>query len=102
MIASGSAPILDTKFEGIEHCISSDDIFSMEKLPKSMVVVGGGYIGVEMSQIMHAFGVETTLLVRDLLLQRVDQEIVDLLIENMKKSGLNLQFKIELNKVMKD
>ena len=33
------------------------DIFSMEELPKSLIVLGGGYIGIEISQIMQAFGV---------------------------------------------
>lgn len=103
VIAAGSAPIIPHKlFSGVEHCISSDGIFAMETLPKSMLVVGGGYIGVEMSQIMHAFGVKTTLLVKDMLLGRVDQEIVDLLVENMQKSGLNLKFKAQVAKVDKD
>ena len=44
----------------------------MEKLPKSMIVIGGGYIGVEMSNIMQSFGVKTTLLVKEVLLSRVD------------------------------
>jgi glutathione reductase (NADPH) len=103
LIASGSAPsISPTLFPGVEHCISSDGIFAMDTLPKSMIVVGGGYIGVEMSQIMHAFGVHTTLLVKDFLLGRVDQEIVDLLVENMKKSGLGLRFSVQITKVEKN
>jgi pyruvate/2-oxoglutarate dehydrogenase complex dihydrolipoamide dehydrogenase (E3) component len=44
----------------------------MEKLPKSIVIIGGGYIGTEMAGIMGSFGVKTTLLVRDMLLARVD------------------------------
>jgi len=52
----------------------------MEELPKSMVVLGGGYIGVEMAQIMHAFGVKTTLLVRNKLLAgHCDQELIPVL-----------------------
>jgi len=48
MISSGSSPSTPS-FPGSEHCWSSDDIFTMERLPKSMVVIGGGYIGVEMA-----------------------------------------------------
>lgn len=48
VIASGSEPV-HLNFPGSEHCWSSDDIFSMEELPKSMAVIGGGYIGIEMS-----------------------------------------------------
>jgi glutathione reductase (NADPH) len=48
LIASGSYP-RDPPFEGGEHCWSSDDIFTMETLPKSMIVLGGGYIAIEMA-----------------------------------------------------
>lgn len=37
-----------------------------------MVVIGGGYIAIEMAQIMNAFGVKITLLVRDIVLRHVD------------------------------
>ena len=63
----------------------------MEQLPKSIVIIGGGYIGTEMAGIMASFGVKTTLLVRDMLLARVDQEIVDVLIENMKKHKIDVR-----------
>lgn len=88
VIASGSAP--NTKvFKGNEHCWSSDDIFTMEEVPKSMIVLGGGYIGVEMAQIMHALGCKTTLLARSTLLRGYcDQELIPILTENMAKLGM--------------
>lgn len=46
LIASESMPEPGS-FEGAEHCINSDDFFAMTKLPKSMVVIGGGYVGIE-------------------------------------------------------
>ena len=89
MIASGSLPTVPA-FPGGEHCWSSDDIFSMEELPKSVIVLGGGYIGVEMSQIMQALGVQTTLVVRSQLLRgHVDQDLIPILMENMKKLHLD-------------
>ena len=48
MIASGSVP-QSPPFPGGEHCWTSDDIFSIEELPKSIIVLGAGYIGVEMA-----------------------------------------------------
>lgn len=102
MIASGSKSIVPRSFEGAELCMTSDDVFAMEKLPKSIVVIGGGYIGTEMVNIMQAFGVKSTLIVRDVLLGRVDQEIVDLLIENMKKLGVDVRMKTSTSKVTKD
>ena len=79
MIASGSTPS-KPNFPGAEHCWSSDDIFTMEELPKSMIVIGGGYIGIEMSQIMQALGTKVTLVVRSQMLRgHVDQELVPVL-----------------------
>ena len=55
MIASGSEPRRGG-FEGAELCDSSDEIFTMEELPESTVVLGGGYIACEMAQMMQAMG----------------------------------------------
>ena len=52
--------------------MNSDDIFAMEELPESMIVLGGGYIGVELAQIMQALGVSTTVLARGAMLRAVD------------------------------
>ena len=52
--------------------MNSDDMFTLEKLPESMVVLGGGYIAVEMAQIMAAMGVKTTLIARNKMLTLVD------------------------------
>lgn len=48
LIASGSYPRTPA-FEGGELCMTSDDIFTLGELPKTMVVLGGGYIAVEMA-----------------------------------------------------
>jgi glutathione reductase (NADPH) len=48
LIASGSYPEKNG-FEGAEHCMTSDDFFDMEELPQSIVVIGGGYIGIEIA-----------------------------------------------------
>lgn len=63
VVASGAtAP--SGNFKGAEHCITSDGVFAMDKLPKSISILGAGYIGVEMAGIMASFGVETTLVAR--------------------------------------
>ena len=60
--------------------MNSDDIFSMEKLPKDVVVLGGGYIAVEMAQILNSFGVKVTIVIRSSPLKFLDHEVVDLLL----------------------
>lgn len=51
LIASGSHPKAG-EFEGADLCMSSDDFFAMDELPESVAVIGGGYIGVELAQIL--------------------------------------------------
>lgn len=63
LIATGGQPrVLDVP--GSEHGIVSDGFFELDELPKRVAVVGGGYIGVELSGILHGFGVETHQFVR--------------------------------------
>lgn len=70
--------------------MNSDDIFSMESLPEEMIVMGGGYIGLEMAQIMHALGVKVTLVCRSYPLKMVDHSVREELYKNLEKTGLNL------------
>lgn len=63
LIATGGKPKrLDVP--GGELGIVSDDVFYLDELPKSIAVIGGGYIGVEMSGILDALGVDTHVFVR--------------------------------------
>ncbi|TVP90686.1 glutathione-disulfide reductase [Alkalibacterium sp.] len=63
LIATGGKPKrLD--IPGGELGMVSDDVFELTKLPESIAVIGGGYIGVEMSNIFHALGIDTHLFVR--------------------------------------
>lgn len=64
LVATGGRPMLDRTIPGIEHVITSNEAFHLEKLPKRMLVVGGGYIAVEFAGIFNALGVDTTLLYR--------------------------------------
>lgn len=75
LIATGGWPWVPT-FDGSEHAITSNEIFRLETVPDSMVVLGGGYIAVEFASIFARLGCETTLIYRgDLLLRGFDEEI---------------------------
>lgn len=60
LIAVGSRPLMPD-LPGIEHALTSRDIFHLETLPDSFLIVGGGYIGVEFSQVLSSFGCRVTL-----------------------------------------
>lgn len=64
LIAVGGQSI-KPKIPGIEHAITSRNMFQLPQLPKRLAIVGGGYIGVEFSSMMNAFGVEVTVMDKD-------------------------------------
>ncbi len=81
LIATGARPLMP-EIEGIEHAISSNEVFHLEKLPKRIVIAGGGYIANEFAGIFHEFGSHVTLVNRtDVILRHYDQQIVDRLIQ---------------------
>ena len=82
--------------------MNSDDIFAMEELPQSMVVIGGGYIGIELAQILQAFGVKVTLLVRSVPLKFVDEDIREVLLENMRKLGVDVRLETPHESITKN
>jgi len=64
LIAVGGKPV-QPKLPGIEHSITSNEIFNLPKIPKRLAVIGSGYIGVEFASIFRYFGSEVTLMDRD-------------------------------------
>ncbi len=72
--------------------ILSDNVLDLEKLPRTMVVVGGGVIGIEYASMFAALGVQVTIVdKRPRPLEFIDQEIVDELIHQMRKSDVTFR-----------
>ena len=91
LIATGARPVMP-KIDGIEHAISSNEVFHLEKLPKRIVIAGGGYIANEFAGIFHEFGTQVTLVNRsDVILRHYDQQLVDRLIQISLRKGHRLQ-----------
>jgi len=85
LIACGSVPSAPPVPNDHETILTSDDIILMERLPKSLAVIGGGVIGIEYASMFAELGVEVTLIDRhDLPLEFCDREIVDELIHQMR------------------
>ena len=64
LIASGGTPVHDA-FPGLQLAMSSNEILNLRELPKSLLVIGGGYIAVEFASILAGLGVNVTLAYRD-------------------------------------
>jgi glutathione reductase (NADPH) len=92
LIATGGWPYVPD-LPGHQYVITSNEIFSLDKLPEDAVVVGGGYIAVEFAGILHGLGVKTHQLYRGpLFLRGFDEEVRKVLAREMDKKGIDVRF----------
>lgn len=76
----------------------SDDLFSLQQLPASLAVVGGGYIAVEFASILSALGVDVQLLYRgNKILRGFDEEFRDAITEELRGHGVTVHFNVGLS-----
>ncbi|QIW80576.1 dihydrolipoyl dehydrogenase [Bacillus tequilensis] len=90
IIATGSRPKMLPGLEADgEHVMTSDEALQMEKLPKSIIIVGGGVIGIEWASMLHDFGVKVTVIeYADRILPTEDQDISKEMESLLKKKGI--------------
>ncbi len=89
LIATGGRPNPHAALPGHELCMSSNEAFYLNDLPRSIVIAGGGYIAVEFANIFHGLGVQTTLVYRGReILGRFDMDLRRQLHETMEKKGI--------------
>ncbi|MBN4053262.1 glutathione-disulfide reductase [Haliea sp. AH-315-K21] len=75
LLATGGWPFVPD-FPGSEYAITSNEVFDLESFPKSILIVGGGYIAVEFAGVFAGLGAKTTLSYRrDLLLRHFDRDL---------------------------
>ena len=91
LIATGGYPLFPPG-EGIqEHAISSDGFFDLEELPRKAVVVGAGYIAVELAGVLQALGTDTKLVVRkEQAMRSLDEILKNTLDEEMQRQGIEI------------
>jgi NAD(P) transhydrogenase len=104
VIAVGTEPARpsDIPFDD-ESIIDTDGLLTLKRIPKSMVIVGGGVIGTEYASILAAMGVPVTLIdKRPRLLEFVDAEIIEALQRQMKEIGVTLYHEEEVLAIKKE
>jgi glutathione reductase (NADPH) len=90
LIATGGRPVLPG-LPGDELGITSDDIFHLERLPESILIVGGGYIASEFACILNGLGVRTTMYYRGAqILRGFDEEARGLICDEMCQNGIDV------------
>lgn len=88
LVATGGRPVVP-EIRGASLGITSDDALDLPRRPDRIVIVGGGYIGVEFAGIFNALGTKVTLVVRgDGVLRGFDQDVRSFLTQEMTKRGV--------------
>ncbi len=91
LIASGARPV-PLGFPGAEHLITNEEFLALEKLPKRIVLVGGGYIAAEFSHIGARAGAKVTVLQRaERMLKPFDRDLVGWLMEKFTELGIDVR-----------
>lgn len=96
-----------TKIKGLESLpfdhkkiISSEDVFSLTEVPKNLVIIGAGYISVEMANLFSKLGSKVTIVHHgDRLLKRMEPEVTELLLKKMRGMGIEILFKSEIVRI---
>ncbi len=90
LVATGGRPVVPD-MPGSERGITSNDIFLLDKMPKSILIIGGGYIASEFAGILNGLGVEVTQFYRGAqILRGFDDEARGLVAEGMREKGIDL------------
>ncbi len=103
IIATGSRPNIP-KLEGLEEAgyLTNEDVFDLMNLPASLVIVGGGPIGVEMAQSFARLGSQVTILQGpDRILPKEEPEMSEAVTESLLKDGVKIVAGARLRKVHK-
>ncbi len=101
MVAVGGWPAMPD-IPGAEYCISSNEVFHLDEMPKRIVVVGAGYIGLEFAGVFNALGSKVSVVNRtDVILRGYDEVIVERLLDIAKARGIDFHMHSQLKSVEK-
>ncbi len=101
LIAVGAWPVLP-EIEGVEHCITSNEVFHLPELPKRIVIQGAGYIALEFAGVFNALGSQVTVVNRsDKILRSYDHDLTDRLLPILQARGIHFGFNKPIRRVEK-
>lgn len=104
VISTGTSPFIPP-LEGLDkiNYLTNQNLFQLEKLPKSIIILGGGAIGVEMAQCLNRLGTEVHLIERSSrIFIRENEELVNILSETLVKEGVNIHVNTKAISVIQD
>lgn len=91
VIATGSIPTLFPPFSEVPGIWTSDDVFKMEQLPESVLIVGGGVIGVELATFFSSLNVKVVVVeLLEHILPNEDADAAQIVARSLKKRGVEI------------
>jgi glutathione reductase (NADPH) len=100
LVATGASPFIPQHLPGRELAITSNEAFHLERLPRRIVIVGGGYIAVEFAGIFNGLGVETILLYRgEQIMRGFDDDLRNHLAAEMTKKGIDIRTQVDVREI---
>ena len=100
LVAVGGRPVKPNNITGIEHAITSREIFHLPEQPKHIVIIGGGYIGVEFACILNGLGTQVTQVIRgDKILKGFDDDLRDEIQGAMIERGIDIITKCDCDRL---
>lgn len=102
VIATGSKPqMTETKGVDLEGVITSDDLLEMDEIPETLIVIGGGVIGLEFASIYQELGSKVILL-PSRILKNIDMEVARRLPTFFKRQGMEVYLDIRAKEIVKE
>jgi glutathione reductase (NADPH) len=99
LVATGGWPTLP-EIPGIEHAITSNEVFHLDAMPRRAIVVGGGYIACEFAGIFHGLGAHVTQLYRGpLFLRGFDDDVRRHLADEVRRQGIDLRHSVGVERI---
>ena len=101
LIATGGRPAIP-EVPGIEHAVTSNEVFHLEEQPRRVVVVGGGYIACEFAGIFNGLGSEVVQLYRGAqILRGFDDDVRNTLAQEARKKGVDVRVEANVSRIVK-
>jgi glutathione reductase (NADPH) len=99
LVATGGWPTVP-RIPGAELAITSNEAFFLDQMPRRVVIVGGGYIGLEFAGIFHGLGAHVTVVHRGaIFLRGFDDDLRFALADEMRKRGIDLRFETLVSRI---
>ena len=105
IILAGGSKVGKINIPGIESnkVLTSDDILDLQQIPKSLTVIGGGVVGIELGQVFLSFGSEVTVVeMMDRIVPGVDRESSAVLRKELERKGMKILTSTQIKEIVDD